>query len=104
MAGWGDCTAVLELPLNAQLLCWKAELQDTGEVNGLAVDGLDQERVTAYARHFLEHYSLPGAVHLNLRSSIPAHVGLGSGTQLALAVGSTLAQLGGFTLSATELS
>lgn len=82
----------------------EANLQIAGEVNGLVVDGLEQERVTTYANHFLEHYSLPGIVHLNLRSTIPAHVGLGSGTQLALAVGTALAQLGGLKLSATELS
>jgi beta-RFAP synthase len=82
----------------------EAGLQNSGEVNELIVDGLERERVTAYARHFLEHYSLPGTVHLNLRSSIPAHVGLGSGTQLALAVGAALAQLGGLKLSVTELS
>ncbi len=82
----------------------EADLQNAGKGNGLVVEGLERERVTTYANHFLEHYSLPGKVHLNLQSSIPAHVGLGSGTQLALAVGTALAQLGGFKLSATELS
>jgi beta-RFAP synthase len=82
----------------------EADLQNVGKVNELVVDGLEQERVTTYARRFLERYSLPGKVHLNLRSSIPAHVGLGSGTQLALAVGAALAQLSGLKLSVTELS
>jgi beta-ribofuranosylaminobenzene 5'-phosphate synthase len=82
----------------------EADLQNAGEVNELIVGGLEQERVTTYAKHFLERYSLPGKVHLNLRSNIPAHVGLGSGTQLALAVGTALAQLRGLKLSATELS
>jgi beta-RFAP synthase len=82
----------------------EADLQKAGEGNGLAVEGLERERVTTYANHFLERYSLPGKVRLNLRSSIPAHVGLGSGTQLALAVGTALAQLGDLKLSVTELS
>jgi beta-ribofuranosylaminobenzene 5'-phosphate synthase len=82
----------------------EADLQKAGEGNGLGVEGLDRERVTTYANHFLERYSLPGKVRLNLRSSIPAHVGLGSGTQLALAVGTALAQLGDLQLSVTELS
>jgi beta-ribofuranosylaminobenzene 5'-phosphate synthase len=102
--GLGRLYGSIGVAIERPTVVLEADLQDTGEVNGLAVDGLDQERVTAYARHFFEHYSLPGTVHLNLLSSIPAHVGLGSGTQLALAVGFTLAQLGGFTLSATELS
>jgi beta-RFAP synthase len=79
-------------------------LRDASDGNDLVVEGLERERVTAFANHFLERYPLPGKVRLNLRSSIPAHVGLGSGTQLALAVGSALAQLGGLKLSATELS
>src|SRR5512137_2926528 len=66
MVDWDDCTAVLGLPLSAQMLCWRL----TGR----------------------------------MRSNIPAHVGLGSGTQLALAVGTALAQLGGLKLSVTELS
>ncbi len=82
----------------------EADLQHAGEVNELVVDGLEQERVRTYAKRFLERYSLPGKVHLNLRSNIPAHIGLGSGTQLALAVGSALAQLSGLKLSVTELS
>jgi beta-ribofuranosylaminobenzene 5'-phosphate synthase len=102
--GLGRLYGSIGVAIERPAVVLEADLQDTGEVNGLAVDGLDQARVTACARYFFEHYSLPGTVHLNLRSSIPAHVGLGSGTQLALAVGSTLAQLGGFTLSATELS
>ena len=81
-----------------------ADLQNTGEASELVVDGLEQERVTTCAQHFLKRYSIPGKVHLNLRSSIPAHVGLGSGTQLALAVGMALTQLSGLQLSVTELS
>ena len=82
----------------------EAEFQHADEANELVVDGLEQERITTYAKHFLERYPLPGRVHLNLRSNIPAHVGLGSGTQLALAVGTALTQLGGLALSVTELS
>ncbi len=81
----------------------EADLQNTGGVNDLVVEGLEQERLIAYARSFLAHYPLPGRVHLNLRSNIPAHVGLGSGTQLALATGTALARLGGLRLNATEL-
>jgi beta-ribofuranosylaminobenzene 5'-phosphate synthase len=85
-------------------LVLEADLQSAGEGQSLVVEGLERERVTTYTSHFLERYSLPGEVHLNLRSSIPSHVGLGSGTQLALAVGSALAQVGGLKLSVTELS
>ena len=81
----------------------EASWQNAGEVNELVVDGLEQERVTTYAKYFLERHALPGKVHLNLRASIPAHVGLGSGTQLALAVSAALTHLSGLKLSVTEL-
>lgn len=75
-----------------------------GETGSLAVAGLEVERVTAYARRFLTRYPLPGALSLQLQAAIPAHVGLGSGTQLALAVGAALAHLGGLALDAPTLS
>ncbi len=70
----------------------------------LAVDGPETERVAAYARRFLARHPLPGAIRLQLQAAIPAHVGLGSGTQLALAVGAALAHLGGLSLDAATLS
>jgi beta-RFAP synthase len=41
---------------------------------------------------------------LNLATSIPAHVGLGSGTQIALAVGTALARLSGLRISTEEIA
>jgi beta-ribofuranosylaminobenzene 5'-phosphate synthase len=70
----------------------------------LTIEGLERERVERYARRFLEQVPLPFSIHLNLRSSIPSHVGLGSGTQLALAVGSALARLAGLEMSAVEVA
>jgi beta-ribofuranosylaminobenzene 5'-phosphate synthase len=68
------------------------------------VQGLEKERVERYARIFLERVSLPSSFTLNLKSSIPPHVGLGSGTQLALAVGAALAHIAGVELSASEIA
>jgi beta-ribofuranosylaminobenzene 5'-phosphate synthase len=70
----------------------------------LIVEGLEMERVERLARRFLEQVSLPSSVHLNLKSSIPSHVGLGSGTQLALAVGAALARIAGLELSALDIA
>lgn len=70
----------------------------------LLVEGLEAERVAAFARRFLDRYPLPHGVRLRLKASIPAHVGLGSGTQLALAVGTALARLGGLDLSVAEIA
>jgi beta-ribofuranosylaminobenzene 5'-phosphate synthase len=70
----------------------------------LTVEGLEQERVERYARRFLEQVPLPFSAHLTLKSSIPSHVGLGSGTQLALAVGRALARLAGLEMSTVEIA
>lgn len=76
----------------------------SGAAAGLWVEGLEAGRVLAFASRFLERYPLPHGVHLRLKASIPSHVGLGSGTQLALAVGAALARLGGLELSAAEMA
>ncbi len=70
----------------------------------LLVDGLEAERVATFARRFLGRYPLPHGARLRLRVGIPPHVGLGSGTQLALAVGTALARLGGLKLGAAEIA
>ena len=70
----------------------------------LLVEGPETERVTTYAQRFVHRYGFPAGAHLNLLSSIPPHVGLGSGTQLALAVGTALARLAGQRLSIGEIA
>lgn len=60
-------------------------------------------RAAALAQEYLDHYRLPG-VHLRILSSIPAHKGLGSGTQLALAVGIAVTRLYGLRTSVWELA
>ena len=71
---------------------------------GVQVEGSDSVRVAAYAERFIRRYGLPKGARLNLVSGIPAHVGLGSGTQLGLAVGTALARLAGLRLSVAEIA
>ncbi|MBN2243892.1 MAG: kinase [Acidobacteria bacterium] len=71
---------------------------------GLRVEGPEKRRVAAYAGRFMRRCGFPAGAHLNLVSRIPAHVGLGSGTQLALAVGAALAALSGRRLSVPEIA
>lgn len=70
----------------------------------LQVEGLERRRVAVHARRFMRRYGFPSGAHLNLTEHIPAHVGLGSGTQLALAVGAALARLSGRRLSIQEVA
>lgn len=50
-------------------------------------------RACDYARQLLAYYGLDRGVRLHIQQSIPEHSGLGSGTQLALAVGTAVARL-----------
>ena len=59
----------------------------------LSITGDDSGRAQALARRFLRHYRLRERVHIALQQTIPAHVGLGSGTQLTLSIATALARL-----------
>lgn len=61
----------------------------------LEISGPAAARAADYAQRFLQHHGLGGGAKLSIESAIPAHSGLGSGTQLALAVGKALAELHG---------
>lgn len=80
-------------------LVLQADTADT-----LTVEGTEADRIATYARRFCHRYGLAPGVRLSLSSAIPPHVGLGSGTQLALAVGSALARLAGLRLSVAEIA
>ncbi|MEJ2454792.1 MAG: GHMP kinase [Candidatus Thiodiazotropha sp.] len=61
----------------------------------VAVSGPGAERALRYARAYLEARGVEGGVDIRLLQTIPDHVGLGSGTQMALAVGTAIEQLYG---------
>lgn len=71
---------------------------------GLTVTGEKTEIVRSLATRFLESYKLEPNVELQIKETIPEHTGLGSGTQLALAVASALSRLYGINASEQELS
>lgn len=67
-----------------------------------AAEGPDAERALLAQRRLLEAWGGPPS-HVIVEQTIPAHVGLGSGTQLGLAVGAGLARLRGRTATAPEI-
>jgi beta-RFAP synthase len=70
----------------------------------LSAEGIDAERALGFARRCREALGLEGGAHLNVVEAIPPHVGLGSGTKLALAVAQALAALYERTVDAPELA
>jgi beta-ribofuranosylaminobenzene 5'-phosphate synthase len=70
----------------------------------LAVDGEDAGRAAGFARAFLAHHRVDGGAHISVHRALPPHAGLGSGTQLALAVARALAELHGIETNAAALS
>jgi beta-RFAP synthase len=61
----------------------------------LDVCGEDSERAARFARRILDHYGLKGRARLCVHRALPRHAGLGSGTQLALAIARALMELHG---------
>jgi predicted sugar kinase len=56
----------------------------------LTHSGLPSERVLLCLKQLCHALNVPDKLHLELSSVIPEHVGLGSGTQMAIAVGMAL--------------
>ena len=77
------------------------EAQPAGE---LSAEGPDAERALTFARRCRDALGLPGGAHLRIVEAIPPHVGLGSGTKLALAVAQALAAVHGRTVDAPALA
>jgi beta-ribofuranosylaminobenzene 5'-phosphate synthase len=70
----------------------------------LSAEGAEAERALMFARRCQEALGLAGGAHLRVLEAIPPHVGLGSGTKLALAVAQALAVLHGRTVDAPALA
>ena len=69
-----------------------------------AVDPADVQRAAAHLAAMREHTGLRQPLHLRLLQSLPTHAGLGSGTQLALAVGRAFARWHGLELPTPTLA
>jgi beta-ribofuranosylaminobenzene 5'-phosphate synthase len=66
------------------------------------VQGCEAKRAAHHLDHLIHHFGLPSAYRLVIHEAIPAHAGLGSGTQLALAIGAALRRLEGIPLDAAD--
>jgi beta-ribofuranosylaminobenzene 5'-phosphate synthase len=75
---FGSLGVALDAPVTRVILTPSARLEAAGP---------DAERARRYLAAIVAHYGLHDRLKLWVESSIPPHVGLGSGTQLALSVG-----------------
>ncbi len=55
--------------------------------------GPDAARAAEFAARCIAHYRLRHGVHIEVHRALPAHAGLGSGTQLALAVAKAITEI-----------
>ncbi len=70
----------------------------------LVINGGDEKRIFEIVDTFGKHYRLEPRARIHLEMNIPEHVGLGSGTQLALAISAGLAKLFDIKADTRELS
>jgi len=69
-----------------------------------AVNGPERERAARYLQSIAESCGVAQTYDLRIEQAIPPHAGLGSGTQLALAVGSAFAALEGLNLTPQDIA
>jgi beta-ribofuranosylaminobenzene 5'-phosphate synthase len=81
-----------------------AVVLDAQLADELSAEGADAERALSFARRSRDALGLAGGAHLRVVEAIPPHVGLGSGTKLALAVAQALAALHGLAIDAPALA
>jgi len=77
---------------------------EAGTADRFSVEGDEHGRAATLARRFLRHYGIREEVHISVKELIPAHVGLGSGTQLALSLAAALARLFSIEASVCEFA
>jgi beta-ribofuranosylaminobenzene 5'-phosphate synthase len=83
------------------------ELSPADEDRTTVADGADPaqaDKAGQYLHTLRQHSRCNDCLRLHLAQTLPAHAGLGSGTQLALAVGSAFARLHGFDIGAERLA
>lgn len=68
-----------------------------------SANGPEQVRVLSVLERCRTALGLTGHYRIEVRSAIPAHAGLGSGTQLALAIGLALMRLEGLSLTPQQI-
>jgi len=80
------------------------EVQQSPDIRITGCDTATQERVSGIASEILRQIHAGAGVSITVRSLYPAHTGLGSGSQLALATARAVCELYGKNVPVTELA
>ncbi|MFA4825055.1 MAG: beta-ribofuranosylaminobenzene 5'-phosphate synthase [Methanoregula sp.] len=80
------------------------EVQQSPDIKVTGCDAATQERVSGIASQVLRQIHAGAGASIRVRSLYPAHTGLGSGSQLALATARAICELYGKNVPVTELA
>ncbi|MDI1300063.1 beta-ribofuranosylaminobenzene 5'-phosphate synthase family protein [Methylotenera sp.] len=97
--GLGRKFGGIGLSLSSPSQVLTARLSDT-----LQVSGKSSSRALAIAQQLLEFFNITRAVEIEIAQIIPEHAGLGSGTQLALAIGTAINLLHELNLTTAQIA
>ncbi len=73
-------------------------------LGGVHLDAGERRRIIQMAHALLGHFRIAGGVDIHIKARIPPHHGLGSGTQLALALGTAVTALHGVDAAAADIA
>lgn len=68
------------------------------------IQGPSSQRASLYAGRILDYLGVKTGVNITIHEAIPEHAGLGSGTQLSLAIGAAIARVYGFEVSIRKIA
>lgn len=81
--------------------CTRLSIMPAGQ---LGAEGTEAARARKHLEELIACYRLDSCLHVRIDESIPRHAGLGSGTQLGLAVGAAASRLFGLDLDLREVA
>jgi beta-ribofuranosylaminobenzene 5'-phosphate synthase len=79
-------------------------LVSASHADAVEIEGDDSGRAADAARRFLQAFGVRAGVRVSVHRRLPPHAGLGSGTQLALAVGRAIGELHGIVVEPADLA
>ena len=71
--------------------------------NQLVITGNNSDKALSFVKTFCKKNKIKSNYLININKSIPEHIGLGSGTQLALSIGMALSKLNNLSLNITKI-